>query len=372
MHLVCGTAAAMSLAFRGLWVLSCVTPDAADMRVLYGKRFMCCDTLCSGMQQQPLPESDAEVAALIAARRHKMLLSSGAFALLQPPVSHPPPSPYPSPPVCFMCAHSLTIACVPVCPDVTCALDGSIMDACAAPVLTAAIWFLHLFSDSLTSLHLAATATATSGDAHVADFVSKLAAALPMGRPSAFCEGACAAACAAGKGFVPQSSFSWRPVAPARAKKRLELKLRETVCAHLYSRSDKPDVVTCSGSIICNADVDGSPDITLTIKNARALTHVRAHACAQRPEISNGDFTLSFSPPMDRFVLARYTVDCSCLPDAGLPFTCEYEALAQPDGSAALCLSLQSTAAGAAGAGLQLRAVLPLQGWGGGGRRRNF
>ena len=83
--------------------------------------------------------------------------------------------------------------------------------------------------------------------------------------------------------------------------------------------------------------------------------------------------TLSFSPPMDRFVLARYTVDCSCLPDAGLPFTCEYEALAQPDGSAALCLSLQSTAAGAAGgAGLQLRAVLPLQGWGGGGGRRNF
>jgi hypothetical protein len=185
-----------------------------------------------------------------------------------------------------------------------------------------------------------------------------------MGRPSAFCEGASAVACLADKGFIPQSSFSWRPVAPARPKKRLELNMRENIDAHIYSRSDKPDVVTCSGIITCLADVEGSPDITLAIKNARALTHVRVHACAQRPEVSNGDFSLSFSPPIDRFILARYDVDCSSLPDGGLPFNAEYEVLALSDGSASLSLSLEFFASSAAAVS-QLRALLPLQGWAG-------
>jgi hypothetical protein len=206
------------------------------------------------------------------------------------------------------------------------------------------------------------TGSAGRGDVHLSDFVAKLCAALPMGRPSAFCEGASAVACMASKGFIPQSSFSWRPVAPARSKKRLELKMREIICAHIYGRTDKPDVVTCGGIISCLADVDGSPDITLTITNARALAHVRVHACAQRPEVGNGVFTLSFSPPIDRFVLARYNVDCCSLPDSGLPFTAEYEVLALPDGSAVLSLSVQPAASSAAAVS-QLRALLPLQGW---------
>jgi hypothetical protein len=367
----------MTLAFRGIWVLSSsfAASDSADVHVLYAKRFACCETLCGALQAQPLPELDSEVARLFASRRHSLLMSSGAFALLHQPVPPPvpalplsliPPRPlpsFPSPPVCFICAHSVFIAGVPVCPDVRCASDGSIDDASARPLLTAAIWFLHTFSESLGRVDW--SGSSSSGGLHVADFVSKLCAALPMGRPSAFCEGASVDACMAGKGFVPQASFSWRPVAPSRPKKRLELKLREFVCAHIYGRVDKPDVVTCSGIITCLADVEGSPDITLSITNARALTQVRVHACAQRPEISSGDFTLSFSPPIDRFVLVRYSVDCPSLPDGGLPFTAEYEALAVPDGSAALCFSIQATATSAAGQVSHLRVLLPLQGWAG-------
>jgi hypothetical protein len=367
----------MALALRGIWVLgsSAATPDSASLRVLYAKRFPCCETLCSALLARPLPESDSEVAALIAAHRNHLLLSSGAFALLQNTMHTPssqalllpessrapgPPPPFASPPVCFVCVRSVFIACVPVCPDVLCATDGSIDDAAARPILTAAIWFLHIFSESVGRVDW--TASAGRGEVHLSDFVSKLCAALPMGRPSAFCEGASAAACMASKGFIPQSTFSWRPVAPARSKRRLELKMREIVCAHVYGRTDKPDVVTCGGIITCLADVDDSPDITLTIKNARALAHVRVHACAQRPEVSNGVFTLSFSPPIDRVVLARYNVECTSLPDSGLPFAAEYEVLALPDGSAALSLSVQ-TAASCTAAVSQVRALLPLQGW---------
>jgi hypothetical protein len=184
-----------------------------------------------------------------------------------------------------------------------------------------------------------------------------------MGRPSAYCEGKAAASCLSEKGFISQSCFSWRPVAFARPKKRLDLKVRESVCAHIYGRKDKPDVVKCSGSITCHADVEGSPDITLSISNAHAVQQVCVHSCAQRPEISNNSLNLSFSPPIDQFVLARYDIDCSSLPDGGLPFTAEYEALALPDGSASLSLSLQSTAAGFNVPVTQLRALFPLQGW---------
>lgn len=369
----------MALAFRGVWVLSSsfATSDSTDVRVLYGKRFPCCETLCTVLQSQPLPESDSEIASLFAARRPQLLLSSGAFPLLQhsscsssPATPSLPqsalvsqPSHFRSPPVCFICAHSVFIVGVPVCSDVLCVRDGTVDDDSARPLLTAAIWFLHTFSESISRVDW--TGTGNSGELHVADFVSKLCAALPMGRPSAFCEGTSAAACITGKGFTPQTSFSWRPVAPARSKKRLDLRIREIVCGHIYSRADKADVIACDGTITCLADIDGSPDITLTITNARALTQVRAHACAQRPEISNGDFTLSFSPPIDRFALARYTVDCSMLPDGGLPFHAEYEALALPDGSASLSLTIRSTPSCAAVPVGQLRALLPLQGWAG-------
>lgn len=380
----------MALALRGIWVLNPTAPAPSSpppnsvpvphshdsTRVLYAKRFACCETLCSALQAQPLPESDSEFAALFAARRHHLLLSSGAFALLPCPMtSSSPLSPLPphaapafdlplryaSPPVCFVCVHSVFIACVPVCSDVLCAIDGSVDDATARPLLAAAIWFLHTFSESIGRVDWTGS---SSSDTQLSDFVPQLCAALPMGRPSAFCEGAAASACMAGKGFISQSTFSWRPVAPARAKNKLELKMRETVCARFYGRADKPDVVMCNGAITCLADVDGSPDVTLTITNTRALTHVRVHSCAQRPEISNGDLTLSFSPPIDRFVVARYNVDCSSLHDR-LPFAVGYEVLKLPDGSAALSLSLQSTAASAAIPVSQLRALLPLQGWDG-------
>jgi hypothetical protein len=368
----------MVLAFRGIWVMSSsfTAAESSDARVLYAKRFACCETLCGALQAQPLPELDSEVADLFAARRHQLLMSSGAFALLQQPTRHslpspvhpssvdtpqPPPS-FPSPPICFICAHSVFFAGVPVCPDVLCRSDGSIDDSSARPILVAAIWFLHTFSESLGRVDW--TGASSGGGVHVADFVSKLCAALPMGRPSAFCEGISSDASMAGKGFVPQSSFSWRPVAPIRPKKRLELKIREFVCAHIYGRTDKPDVVACTGIITCLADVEGSPDITLFITNARALVHVRVHACAQRPEISSGDFTLSFSPPIDKFVLARYSVDCHLLREAALPMSAEYEALALPDGSAALCFSIQSSTS-SPGSALQLRVLLPLHGWSG-------
>jgi hypothetical protein len=369
----------MALAFRGIWVLSSsvAAQEPANAHVIYAKRFACCETLCGALHAQPLPDLDSEVAGLFAARRHQLLMSSGAFALLQQP-SYPslpaspaePPSavvyqPLPtflSPPICFICAHSVFIAGVPVCPDVKCGIDGSIDDVSVRPLLTATIWFLHTFSESLGRVDW--SGDGSNGGLHVADFISKLCVALPMGRPSAFCEGASADASLSGKGFVPQSGFSWRPFAPIRAKKRLELKMREFVCAHIYGRADKADILQCSGIITCFADVEGSPDITLSITNAHALSNIRVHACAQRPEISCGDFTLSFSPPIDRFVLVRYSVDCLSLPEGALPFAAEYEALALPDGSAALSFSISVTALGASSA-LQLRVLLPLQGWSG-------
>lgn len=122
-----------------------------------------------------------------------------------------------------------------------------------------------------------------------------------------------------------QKQPAWKPYL-YRGKQKLVFSVHETVTAALYDRDDVADVVCVSGKVLCRADLEGLPDVTVQVTCPRlggaggggsgsALT---LHPCAQAPEeaAQSGGASaaaaavdtrrVTFAPPLGNFVLARY------------------------------------------------------------------
>ncbi|BBN02949.1 AP-5 complex subunit mu-1 [Marchantia polymorpha subsp. ruderalis] len=101
---------------------------------------------------------------------------------------------------------------------------------------------------------------------------------------------------------------AWKPYL-YRGKPKMLFTVHEVVTAALYDRDNVADVITLGGQILCRADLEGLPDITLPIHcPSSGQPHaVTFHPCAQVPEQGPDRLTVTFSPPLGNFVLARYT-----------------------------------------------------------------
>lgn len=109
---------------------------------------------------------------------------------------------------------------------------------------------------------------------------------------------------------------AWKPYL-YRGKQRMVFAVHEVVSAALYDRDDVEDTISLAGEVLCRVDLEGLPEISLQLhspssSNFDALT---VHLCAQAPEQGVEKQTITFTPPLGNFVLARYNT----LPKAKRP-----------------------------------------------------
>ncbi|KAL2643015.1 hypothetical protein R1flu_010602 [Riccia fluitans] len=105
-----------------------------------------------------------------------------------------------------------------------------------------------------------------------------------------------------------QKQPAWKPYL-YRGKPKMLFTVHEVVTAALYDQDNVADIITLGGQILCRVDLEGLPDITLPIHcpNSGQPHAVTFHPCAQVPEHGADKLTVTFSPPLGNFVLARYT-----------------------------------------------------------------
>eukprot|EP00249_Psilotum_nudum_P020198 c27600_g1_i1 orf=232-2142(+) len=109
-----------------------------------------------------------------------------------------------------------------------------------------------------------------------------------------------------------QKQPAWKPYL-YKGKQKILLTIAETVTAALYDRDDVLDMLSLSGQINCRADLEGIPDVSLSIAcpSSTKYESFTFHPCAQASEHFLDKQTLNFSPPMGSFVLARYLASSS-------------------------------------------------------------
>lgn len=137
------------------------------------------------------------------------------------------------------------------------------------------------------------------------------------------------------QGPMPRQKVpAWRPVTYKGAS-RLILSIKEEINTMQYDNSGIPDVGEVFGSVICKAEIEGSPDVQVTLTvppNCPPLDNLVVHSCVtsadtnpimmQGPTISAVAPVLNrkvrFSPPLEQFTLCNYTLsDLSFLPIRG-------------------------------------------------------
>ncbi|KAJ7564566.1 hypothetical protein O6H91_02G023100 [Diphasiastrum complanatum] len=109
-----------------------------------------------------------------------------------------------------------------------------------------------------------------------------------------------------------QKQPAWKPYL-YRGKQRILFALHEVITAALYDRDDVADVISLGGQVLCRADLEGLPDITLPLScpTSAQFDALTFHPCAQTFEQGLEKQTITFSPPLGNFILARY-VSSSC------------------------------------------------------------
>lgn len=108
---------------------------------------------------------------------------------------------------------------------------------------------------------------------------------------------------------------AWKPYL-YKGKQRIIFTIHETVHAALYDRDDVQDSISISGQVNCRAELEGLPDVTLTMTGMETA-HIDAlsyHPCTQIPEQGISKQTIIFSPPLGNFVLMRYHAICDVGP----------------------------------------------------------
>jgi AP-5 complex subunit mu-1 len=127
---------------------------------------------------------------------------------------------------------------------------------------------------------------------------------------------------------------SWRP-AVYKGTSKLFLRIKEEIRAMQYDKSDYTDVWQVYGSVICKAEIEGHPDILVSLTtpaNSTHLDHLVVHSCVQNADtdpvmvtspIGGGDNesgnirNIRFSPPLEDFTLCHYQLTPSLLPIRG-------------------------------------------------------
>lgn len=130
---------------------------------------------------------------------------------------------------------------------------------------------------------------------------------------------------------IPKEKIpSWRP-AVYKGPSKIHLILREQIRAVQYDREDMEDVWQVYGSLLCKAELEGHPDVILSLTTPPGpshLDHLIVHQCVQsadtEPNIVSSagpDATetrkIRFSAPLDMFTLCHYQSSSCILPIRG-------------------------------------------------------
>jgi AP-3 complex subunit mu len=102
------------------------------------------------------------------------------------------------------------------------------------------------------------------------------------------------------------SAIPWRRANVRHAQNELYLDVAEELRAVVPRGGGAPLRARVRGRLDALARLSGTPDVSLSLLGAQALTDPAFHACVRLPRWAR-DRSLSFVPPDGRFVLAEYT-----------------------------------------------------------------
>ena len=86
---------------------------------------------------------------------------------------------------------------------------------------------------------------------------------------------------------------------------RLSFTFREIVRSVQYGSEEHSDDWEVYGMVLCEAELEGIPDVTLPVVWDRQVDYVTVHPCC-RPADAFVPDKLCFSPPLGPFTLCRY------------------------------------------------------------------
>ncbi|KAG2394267.1 hypothetical protein C9374_004031 [Naegleria lovaniensis] len=107
---------------------------------------------------------------------------------------------------------------------------------------------------------------------------------------------------------------SWKAHSLKFDQQRIHFIIRENILSAQFDKKDIPDEISCFGSILCSAEIDGFSDVTVSLSELRNTRHISVHYCCRDhpDEMSNPGCeyaSLSFSPPSGAFVLCKYNIE---------------------------------------------------------------
>ena len=96
-------------------------------------------------------------------------------------------------------------------------------------------------------------------------------------------------------------------------QQRIHFIIRENVLSAQFDKKDIPDELSCFGSVLCSAEIDGFSDVTVSLSDLNNIKHMAVHYCCRDhpDEMTHpGDYSMSisFSPPAGAFVLCKYNI----------------------------------------------------------------
>ncbi|XP_024365716.1 AP-5 complex subunit mu [Physcomitrium patens] len=107
--------------------------------------------------------------------------------------------------------------------------------------------------------------------------------------------------------IAEQRQPMWKPYL-YRGKQRMAFAVHEVVTAALYDRDDVKDSISLTGEVLCRLDLEGLPEVSVQLITpaTSSFDSLTFHLCAQAPEQGADKQTVTFTPPLGNFVLARY------------------------------------------------------------------
>lgn len=112
--------------------------------------------------------------------------------------------------------------------------------------------------------------------------------------------------------FPPTEMFvekrpAWKPFL-YRERPNVDFSLVEEISAIQYDSPKIPNVWKVTGSVSCQVDVEGLPEVSVVLRKEKS--HIQLTSICIHPNVQNSDFfdTLKFTfcPPLHRFVLCHY------------------------------------------------------------------
>jgi hypothetical protein len=103
----------------------------------------------------------------------------------------------------------------------------------------------------------------------------------------------------------PIKQPAWKPALSSGQKPALSFTIREIV---RYSNRRQPAAMEVYGSVLCDAVVDGVPDISLSVQETACLSSLSCHPCVQSFDVRPNSVSVYFSPASGRFPLCRYSL----------------------------------------------------------------